>query len=189
MGRVAQTPLAAVGLLTFPPRSAATTCISSRRGCHWATPRTVAVKVSRFLVPEVAVCHRRQDVRFFLDEAEGKTAKNRLHIDSAPQAGSDREAEIARLETLGAARVDVGQSHDSSWTVLMFPRDVVAAAGCFASSLHQVLGSYAAPPFNRSGSGSRSAVRAGIGSTSAIPASTATRPSLNRFSPGQLQCP
>ncbi|ERG63844.1 hypothetical protein L332_05080 [Agrococcus pavilionensis RW1] len=47
-----------------------------------------------------------------------KATKNRLHMDLAPHSSDDREAEIARLEALGARRIDVGQGPDVSWTVL-----------------------------------------------------------------------
>jgi hypothetical protein len=57
----------------------------------------------------------------FVPVPEGKSVKNRLHIDLAPHTSQDRDAEIARLEQLGARRVDVGQSHDVSWTVLADP--------------------------------------------------------------------
>lgn len=48
---------------------------------------------------------------------EGKTVKNRLHLDLVPHTSQDRDAEIARLERLGARRVDVGQSAVVTWTV------------------------------------------------------------------------
>ncbi|HUY50672.1 MAG TPA: VOC family protein [Streptosporangiaceae bacterium] len=54
----------------------------------------------------------------FLPVPEGKTVKNRLHIDLAPD---DQDAEVARLEALGARRVDVGQGPDVSWVVLADP--------------------------------------------------------------------
>ena len=57
----------------------------------------------------------------FVPVPEGKQAKNRLHVDLAPHTTQDREAEIARLEALGARRVDVGQSPDATWTVLTDP--------------------------------------------------------------------
>jgi hypothetical protein len=57
----------------------------------------------------------------FVPVPEGKTVKNRLHIDLAPHTSQDREAEIARLERLGATRVDIGQGPDVSWTVLADP--------------------------------------------------------------------
>jgi hypothetical protein len=47
-----------------------------------------------------------------------KATKNRLHMDLAPHSSDDRDAEIARLEALGARRIDVGQGPDVSWTVL-----------------------------------------------------------------------
>ncbi|MFH8884195.1 VOC family protein [Streptomyces californicus] len=50
---------------------------------------------------------------------EGKTVKNRLHIDINP---TDREQaeEIERLLALGARRADVGQG-EARWTVLTDP--------------------------------------------------------------------
>ncbi|WP_300081868.1 VOC family protein [Propioniciclava sp.] len=58
----------------------------------------------------------------FVPVPEGKTVKNRLHIDLAPHTSQDRDAEIARLEALGATRVNVGQDDDQvSWTVLADP--------------------------------------------------------------------
>jgi catechol 2,3-dioxygenase-like lactoylglutathione lyase family enzyme len=53
----------------------------------------------------------------FLKVTEPKTAKNRLHLDLRPK---DQAAEVARLEGLGARRVDVGQG-DVSWVVLADP--------------------------------------------------------------------
>jgi predicted enzyme related to lactoylglutathione lyase len=57
----------------------------------------------------------------FVPVPEGKTVKNRLHLDFAPHTSQDRDAEIARLESLGAHRADVGQSADASFTVLTDP--------------------------------------------------------------------
>jgi predicted enzyme related to lactoylglutathione lyase len=57
----------------------------------------------------------------FVPVAEGKTVKNRLHIDLAPHTSQDRDAEIERLEKLGATRVDVGQGPEVTWTVLADP--------------------------------------------------------------------
>jgi hypothetical protein len=56
----------------------------------------------------------------FVPVSEGKTIKNRLHLDLAPFAGDDQAAEVARLEGLGATRVDVGQG-DRPWVVLADP--------------------------------------------------------------------
>ena len=38
-----------------------------------------------------------------------KTGKNRLHLDLAPPADGDQQAEVDRLVSLGATRVDIGQ--------------------------------------------------------------------------------
>ncbi|MEB3367775.1 VOC family protein [Saccharopolyspora mangrovi] len=51
---------------------------------------------------------------------ESKSVKNRLHIDLRAGDRSTAE-ELQRLETLGARRVDVGQSPDDTWTVLADP--------------------------------------------------------------------
>ncbi len=53
----------------------------------------------------------------FLKVPEGKTVKNRLHLDLRPK---DQAAEVARLEALGARRADVGQG-PASWVVLADP--------------------------------------------------------------------
>lgn len=50
---------------------------------------------------------------------EAKTVKNRLHLDL--RADGDRDAELARLQALGARPVDVGQAPDVTWTVLADP--------------------------------------------------------------------
>ena len=54
----------------------------------------------------------------FLRVPEAKSGKNRLHLDLRPQ---DQAGEVARLEALGARRVDVGQGPDVSWVVLADP--------------------------------------------------------------------
>jgi hypothetical protein len=54
----------------------------------------------------------------FLRVPEDKVVKNRLHIDLRPDA--DQAGEVARLEALGATRVDIGQG-DQTWTVLADP--------------------------------------------------------------------
>src|SRR5215469_8211953 len=50
---------------------------------------------------------------------EGKTVKNRLHIDVSP-ADRDQDEEVRRLLDLGARYADVGQG-DVSWIVLADP--------------------------------------------------------------------
>lgn len=49
-----------------------------------------------------------------------KTVKNRVHLDLTTEA-EDRDAEINRLEALGASRVAIGQTGSESWTVLADP--------------------------------------------------------------------
>jgi Glyoxalase-like domain len=53
----------------------------------------------------------------FVSVPEAKTEKNRLHLDFRPD---DRDAEVARLVSLGAVRVDVGQG-EQSWVVMADP--------------------------------------------------------------------
>jgi hypothetical protein len=50
---------------------------------------------------------------------EGRTVKNRLHIDVNP-TDRDQADEVRRLLDLGARRADVGQG-DESWVVLADP--------------------------------------------------------------------
>lgn len=58
----------------------------------------------------------------FVPVPEGKSVKNRLHIDLAPHSSQDREAEIQRLLDLGATRADVGQDDgEVTWVVLTDP--------------------------------------------------------------------
>ena len=57
----------------------------------------------------------------FVPVPEGKTVKNRLHIDLAPHTSQDRDAEIRQLLARGATHTDVGQTEDDTWTVLADP--------------------------------------------------------------------
>ena len=52
--------------------------------------------------------------------SEGKTIKNRLHLDLRADGISTSE-ELQRLLNLGARRVDVGQAPHVSWVVLADP--------------------------------------------------------------------
>lgn len=54
----------------------------------------------------------------FLRVHDAKQVKNRLHLDLRPD---DRDAEVARLEALGARRVDIGQGGHESWVVMADP--------------------------------------------------------------------
>ena len=53
----------------------------------------------------------------FLHVPEGKSVKDRIHLDLRPD---DQDVEIQRLEQLGAARVEIGQQ-DVSWVVMADP--------------------------------------------------------------------
>jgi Glyoxalase-like domain len=53
----------------------------------------------------------------FIRVPEGKTGKNRLHLDFRPD---DRDATVARLVGLGATRTDIGQG-EQPWVVLCDP--------------------------------------------------------------------
>lgn len=57
---------------------------------------------------------------FFAVVPEGKTVKNRLHLDLSPVDCTQGE-EVARLEVLGARRADVGQTGAESWVVMADP--------------------------------------------------------------------
>jgi predicted enzyme related to lactoylglutathione lyase len=49
-----------------------------------------------------------------------KTGKYRLHFDLAPPPDGDQQAEVDRLISLGATRIDIGQG-DVSWVVMADP--------------------------------------------------------------------
>ncbi len=53
----------------------------------------------------------------FMPVTDPKTVKNRVHLDLTSSA-ADRDQEIDRLLTLGARRVEIGQTGAESWTVL-----------------------------------------------------------------------
>ena len=57
-------------------------------------------------------------VLLFCRVPEAKATKNRLHLDLAPL--EDQDAEVARAESLGARRIDIGQG-SPSWVVLADP--------------------------------------------------------------------
>jgi hypothetical protein len=64
----------------------------------------------RNVVPELLFCK----------VPEGKSVKNRIHLDLRPD---DQAAEVERFERLGATRTDVGQegNPDATWVVLSDP--------------------------------------------------------------------
>jgi hypothetical protein len=55
----------------------------------------------------------------FAHVPEGKTGKNRLHLDLSP-VDREQDEEVRRLLDLGARHADVGQG-DESWVVLADP--------------------------------------------------------------------
>ena len=54
----------------------------------------------------------------FIKVPDEKVVKNRLHLDLRPD---DRDAEVVRLEGLGATRIDIGQGPDVPWVVMADP--------------------------------------------------------------------
>ncbi|MFD3402090.1 VOC family protein [Kribbella sp. NPDC058693] len=56
----------------------------------------------------------------FLRSTDPKVGLDRLHLDLRPYPGDDHAAEVARLETLGATHLDIGQG-DVAWAVLADP--------------------------------------------------------------------
>jgi predicted enzyme related to lactoylglutathione lyase len=56
----------------------------------------------------------------FLKNPDSKSVKNRLHLDLRPD---DQAAEVARLEKLGAKRIDIGQNETEgcTWVVMADP--------------------------------------------------------------------
>ncbi len=54
----------------------------------------------------------------FVAVGERKVGKNRIHFDLVPD---DQDAEVERLEGLGANRVSIGQTGDEDWVVLADP--------------------------------------------------------------------
>ncbi|TDU01891.1 hypothetical protein EDD99_0273 [Streptomyces sp. 846.5] len=73
-------------------------------------------------VPTVEDVRARQmpPTLLFIPVPEGKTVKNRLHLDVSPIDGRT-EDEVTRLLELGAARTDVGQGSERSWVVMADP--------------------------------------------------------------------
>jgi hypothetical protein len=56
----------------------------------------------------------------FLKVPDDKVVKNRLHLDLRPD---NQEEEVARLESLGAKRIEIGQSDysETTWVVMADP--------------------------------------------------------------------
>lgn len=84
-------------------------------------PPEAAARPDDATIDDLATWVTERPALVFVPVEEGKTVKNRLHIDLAPHRSQDRDAEIAALKARGATRVDVGQSEDVTWTVLADP--------------------------------------------------------------------
>ena len=56
----------------------------------------------------------------FLAVPEGKTVKNRVHLDLSP-SGANMEAEVERLVALGAQKVELFEEPVGTWTVMLDP--------------------------------------------------------------------
>jgi hypothetical protein len=65
--------------------------------------------------PEVLIKSPSGHRILFLKVPDQKSVKNRLHLDLRPD---DRDAEVARLEAMGAKQIDIGQGSDKSWVVM-----------------------------------------------------------------------
>ena len=86
-------------------------------GQWWAEALGWVVVDSSAEVSEIRPEPDRLPGLLFVPVEEGKTVKNRLHLDFRPD---DQDAEVARLLALGARHVDVGQG-DQSWVALADP--------------------------------------------------------------------
>ncbi|MEO7146288.1 MAG: VOC family protein [Terrimesophilobacter sp.] len=82
------------------------------------------------IVPPHALDERAKDIPLneqgpglvFVTVPEGKSVKNRLHIDLAPGPDDDLDTEVQRLERRGATRVNVGQDESAvPWVVMADP--------------------------------------------------------------------
>ena len=64
--------------------------------------------------------HSSAPTLLFLTSNDRKLHKNRIHFDVCPVDGTTRDDEVKRLESLGAKRIDVGQTA-ASWVVMADP--------------------------------------------------------------------
>ena len=66
------------------------------------------------------VAARRSEDHVGWSAGQSEGGKNRLHFDLAPPADGDQQAEVDRLTSLGATRLDIGQG-DAGWVVMADP--------------------------------------------------------------------
>ena len=63
---------------------------------------------------------RRPQARIlFIEVHDAKQVKNRLHFDLRPE--EDQDGWVAKAESLGARKVDIGQGDDKPWVVMADP--------------------------------------------------------------------
>jgi hypothetical protein len=72
--------------------------------------------------PEGLDDQRGQLPMVFVHDERPKVEKNRIHLDLASRSDEHKAELVARLEELGARRVDVGQSPDVTWVVMADPQ-------------------------------------------------------------------
>jgi Glyoxalase-like domain len=86
-----------------------------------ADERTLMVEIASWQPTAEAVVEAQMPpTLLFLRVPESKSVKNRLHLDVSPVDCSQAD-EVERLVALGATPTDVGQSVESSWTVMQDP--------------------------------------------------------------------
>ena len=81
-----------------------------------------------------------------------KTGKNRLHFDLAPPVHGDQQAEVDRLLSLGATRIDIGQG-EARWVVMADPD---GHEFCVLTPDSATTSRVAGDPHNRSGRATQS---------------------------------
>ena len=86
----------------------------------WATVLDYTVTYDESDGAEISPPDGSSPTLVFAPVPEGKTVKNRLHID-VNATDRDQDGEVQRLLDLGARHVDVGQPPDASWVVLADP--------------------------------------------------------------------
>jgi catechol-2,3-dioxygenase len=92
---------------------------TERMAAFWARVLDYQVLDRASGVVEIGAAPGAHPTLVFVPVPEGKTVKNRIHID-VNAVGTDQATELERLLALGARRVDVGQG-DVSWIVLADP--------------------------------------------------------------------
>ncbi|HEX6256306.1 MAG TPA: VOC family protein [Euzebyales bacterium] len=89
----------------------------------WAAASGWQIRAVSHLV--ATLCHpdERPPALDLVAVADPTPGKNRVHLDIAPSADDDQNAEVGRLRGLGARPADVGQADAVTWVVLADPED------------------------------------------------------------------